>query len=149
MFSWVCFPNNCLSISSFFFFFRLHLWHWRFLGQGSNLSCSCNLCRSCGKTGSLIHYATAGTQACLDWKGLLRELTSLNSFPFIWMIIIYINTICLDKEDSIILWEEDWGVRFKSVMFSSWLATVQLWSRHWSARPYFCACKATSASSEL
>ena len=31
---------------------------WKFLGQGLNLCCSCNLCHSCANTRSLTHGAT-------------------------------------------------------------------------------------------
>ena len=34
---------------------------WKFLGQGSNLSHSCDLCHSCHNAGSLTRCATAGT----------------------------------------------------------------------------------------
>ena len=33
---------------------------WKFPGQGSNLSQSCDLCHSSGNGTSLTHYATAG-----------------------------------------------------------------------------------------
>ena len=34
---------------------------WKFTGQGSNPSHSCNLCHSCGNSGSLIHCAPTGS----------------------------------------------------------------------------------------
>ena len=34
---------------------------WKFPGQGSNLSYICSLCHSCSSTGSLTHWAAAGT----------------------------------------------------------------------------------------
>ena len=47
---------------SFFFFFFFPLFGctcgiWKFLGQGLNLSLSCNLCQSCGNAWSLTHCA--------------------------------------------------------------------------------------------
>ena len=43
----------------------LHPWHmalWKFLGHGSNLSCSCNLQHGCSNTRSLTHCARLGTE---------------------------------------------------------------------------------------
>ena len=37
------------------FFFWVHLQHTEFPGQGSDPSCSCDLCHNCGTTRSLIH----------------------------------------------------------------------------------------------
>ena len=37
---------------------------WKFPGQGSNLSHSCDLCHSCSNTGSLTHWAQ-GLNLCL------------------------------------------------------------------------------------
>ena len=46
----------------FFFFFGCTCGIWKFVGQGPNLSHSCDdLCYNCGNTGSLTHYTTAGT----------------------------------------------------------------------------------------
>ena len=45
----------------YFFIFWLHLWHMEFLGQGMDLSHSCDQCHSCGNTRSLTLCATVGT----------------------------------------------------------------------------------------
>ena len=56
------FTSTCSFFFFFFFFlFGLTLGIWKFPGQGSNLSCSCDLCHSCSNTGSLTYCATAGT----------------------------------------------------------------------------------------
>ena len=47
----------------FFFFFFCHICSiWEFPGQGSNPSCSCVLCHSCGNTRSLAHHARLGIE---------------------------------------------------------------------------------------
>ena len=38
------------------------LWHMEFLGQGSDLSCSCDLSHSYGSVGSLAQYARLGIE---------------------------------------------------------------------------------------
>ena len=57
-------PSSCihclihhlsLSLSLFFFFFCYIQDIWKFLGQGSNLSCGCDLCHSCSNARSLTH----------------------------------------------------------------------------------------------
>ena len=49
-------------LSVFFFFFFGHTFSiWKFLGQGWNMSRSCNLDHSCSNAGSLTHWASAGT----------------------------------------------------------------------------------------
>ena len=48
-----------LSLSIFFYGCTHDL--WKFPGQGLNPSLSCNLCHSCGNTGSLTHCTTVGT----------------------------------------------------------------------------------------
>ena len=58
----------CIQFLSFHFCLTFMLFHyllrllflathsiWKFLGQGLNLSPSCNVCHSCGKAGSLTH----------------------------------------------------------------------------------------------
>ena len=45
----------------FTFFFGHSCSMWKFLGQGSNLSCSCDLGHGCGIAGSLTHCAIVGT----------------------------------------------------------------------------------------
>ena len=39
---------------------------WKFPGQGLHLSCSCNLCHSCGHARPLAHCATSGTPLVCD-----------------------------------------------------------------------------------
>ena len=46
----------------FFFFFLAAPWHMEFLGQGSDLSHSCDLSCSCSNAGSLTHCARPGIE---------------------------------------------------------------------------------------
>ena len=48
-----------------FFFFLATLWHMEFLGQGSDQSCSCDLCHIYGSVGSLTHCVAARDQTCI------------------------------------------------------------------------------------
>ena len=52
-----------------FFLFQPALSIWKFPGQGSNLSHSCDLHHSCGNTSSLTHCTTVGTLAHFILKG--------------------------------------------------------------------------------
>ena len=47
---------------------------WKFLGQGSDPRCSCNLCHSCSDARSLTHYAGPGIEPVLP----LRQHCILN-----------------------------------------------------------------------
>ena len=58
-FSTIIFPNLFLAHISFFFFQHTHS-IWKFPGQGSNPSHSCNLCHSCDNNRSLTHFTTVG-----------------------------------------------------------------------------------------
>ena len=49
-----------IAVAIYLFYFLAALWHMEFLGQGSDLSCSCDLCSSCCNTGSLTHCASQG-----------------------------------------------------------------------------------------
>ena len=53
-------PSAVKRNELFLFFGHIHD-IWKFLGQGPNLSRSCDLCHKCGSTRSLTHCATAGT----------------------------------------------------------------------------------------
>ena len=55
-------------LSVFFFFCHTH-GLWKFLGQGLNLSHSCNLCHSFGNARSLTLCATVGTPPITYWCG--------------------------------------------------------------------------------
>ena len=50
----------------FFFFFSAALEHMEFPGQGSDLSHSCDLCRSCGNAGSFNPLYQAGDWTCVS-----------------------------------------------------------------------------------
>ena len=65
---------------SFVCLFWLHQWHMEVSGQGSNPSCSCHLCCSCGNTRSLTHCARQGMEPMpWQWPELLqREHQILN-----------------------------------------------------------------------
>ena len=56
----------------FFFFSWLHPWHvegmWKFLDQGSNLSCICDLCHSCSIAGSLTHSTRLGIEPVMPQR---------------------------------------------------------------------------------
>ena len=69
------------SKSQSFFFFLAALRHMEFPGQGSDLSCSCNLSSICGNAKSVTHYARLGikpmshcsqdtTDPVLQWQEL-------------------------------------------------------------------------------
>ena len=91
LFGLVCF---CVFCFLFFFFFGHTRGIWKFLGQGSNLSCICNLYHSCSntywtrqgikpmpsqrKTASLAHWAIAETPVCYILKGYVQP----SSFKF-------------------------------------------------------------------
>ena len=55
------FKTSHLIMLSTLIFFWLHHGTWKFLGQESNLSHSCDLRHSCGNAGSLTHWAMVGT----------------------------------------------------------------------------------------
>ena len=52
---------------------------WKFLGQGSNLSQSCDLCHSCGNTGSLTHCGGRESNVCLG-----SDLSHCRNNPGSW-----------------------------------------------------------------
>ena len=61
------FSSFCLWSPSFFFFlFWLPRGIWKFLGQRSDLSFSCDLCHSCCNTGSLTHCAEREVKPALQ-----------------------------------------------------------------------------------
>ena len=53
-----------VSFFSFFPPFLAALWHMKFLGQGSDLSCGCNLC-SCSDARSFKPPCQAGDRTCV------------------------------------------------------------------------------------
>ena len=64
---------NAITLPYYYYYFFLFLaapWHVEFLGQGSDPSCRCDLCCSCGNAGSFTHSAGPGTepasQCCRD-----------------------------------------------------------------------------------
>ena len=63
----------------FFFFFSCTCSIWMFPGQGSNLSCSCDICHSCNNTRSLTHRTGSGTESML----LQRQCRILNLLCYI------------------------------------------------------------------
>ena len=56
------FFNELIYFYFYFFSFLAALWHMEFLGQGSNLSWSCDLYHSCGNARSLTHCAGPGIE---------------------------------------------------------------------------------------
>ena len=60
--------------SFFFFSFLAALHHMEFLGQGSDLSCSCDLCRS-GNAKSLTHRARLGIKPVSQCSGDVTDPT--------------------------------------------------------------------------
>ena len=54
--------RSFLTTSSSFFFFCCTCLIWKFPGQGLNLSCSCDLCHSCGTCRSLTQFAGQGIE---------------------------------------------------------------------------------------
>ena len=65
--------SSFLFVSFFLFFFFICTHHsiQKFLSQGLNPSCICNVRHSCSNTGSLTHCATVGTTSFLifsSWK---------------------------------------------------------------------------------
>ena len=59
---------SCAYMSFFFFFFFFWPWHMEFLGQGSDLSHSCDLCHSCSNAGSLTHCLGLGIKPVSQWS---------------------------------------------------------------------------------
>ena len=56
--------SNSLHADFFFFFFDCTHSTWKFLGQGSNLSCSFDLRHSCSNAASLTHSAGSLQRQC-------------------------------------------------------------------------------------
>ena len=84
------------SSSSFFFFlnFMAAPWHREFLGQGSDLSYSCDLSSNCSNTGSFTHCARLGIVPAsqrpkMPWI-LLRH--SGNSIKFLKDVGVVVST---------------------------------------------------------
>ena len=61
--TWAAIQQSIVLIPTPFFFFFFSCTHgiWKFLGQGSNSGCSCNLSHSCSNARSLTHCAMEGT----------------------------------------------------------------------------------------
>ena len=57
-----------LNLFFLLFFFGSPFGIWKFLGQGLNLSQSCNLCYSCGKARSLTHGTRLGIKQASPQK---------------------------------------------------------------------------------
>lgn len=70
---------------------------WEFLGQGSDLSCTCSLSRSCDKAGSLIHCNGLGiepvSQRSQDPADLVVPQRELLKPLFISSICLIINLV--------------------------------------------------------
>ena len=60
-----------LAIGNFFSFCSI----WKFWGQGSNLSWSCNLCHSCSNTESLTHCIGLGIKSVPPQRQALTHCT--------------------------------------------------------------------------
>ena len=88
-----------LSLVCFFFFFTCHTYSmWTFLGQGFNLSHSCDLCHSCGNAGSFnpLHQAGDRTQAYAAARvtavGFLTHCTTLGT-PVPGFLVLKIQSL--------------------------------------------------------
>ena len=58
-------PSEANLEQLFFFFFEPALWNMEFLGQGSDLSYSYNLCLSCGNAESFNPLCQVVDQTCI------------------------------------------------------------------------------------
>ena len=77
-----------------FSFFLATLWPTEFPGQGSDLSCNCDLGRSCGNTRPLTHCTGPGikpvSQCCRDTADPLVPQWELHAFLIFIFIYLYI-----------------------------------------------------------
>ena len=83
----------------FYFFFDYAHGIWKFLSQGSNPSCSCNVHHSCSNTQSLTHSAGPGIEAthCRDNTGYLTNCATAGTphlCLFKFLLSMFHNTSC-------------------------------------------------------
>ena len=85
-----CHSLPCLLCPSPLAFPRSICGMWKFLGHGSNLSCTCHLHHRFGSTGSLTHCAGRGGQTCAarDNARSLTCCTTVGTPPAFWLFLL-------------------------------------------------------------
>ena len=120
-----------IYLFTYFSFFLAAPWHMEFLGQGSDLSCSCDLDHSCSNARSLTHCAGQGSNLhpSAPETPLIPVHHSGNSFVFICEIYSYwCITLCLESvKDKIWLH----GIWFSIDMVTKYIIKYNNWTFSW------------------
>ena len=100
---------SCFLLFFFFLFFLWpHLWHAEVQGKGLNLSCSCDLCHSCGHAGSFNPERWARWEPRLPQRPELLQSDSSPTAPQQELLNFQLIVLTLVPELIVVITEERW-----------------------------------------